>query len=102
MCSGSVAEFRKHKTEEVISLPTKPRKCWKKSGGMPYGPGAFNGAIWERASCISHSLNSAASSLFILSVTTVSIAPKANLGWQELDKEYSLLKKSVTSIVMTL
>ena len=102
MCSSSVVEFRKHKTEEVIPLPTKPQKCWKKSGGMPSEPGAFNGAIWERASCISHSLNSAASSLFTSSVTTVSIAPKANLGWQELDEEYSLLKKSVSSVAMTL
>ena len=102
MCSGSVVEFRKNKTKEVISLPTKPQKCWKKSGGMPSELGAFNGAIWERASCTSHSVNSAANFLFMSSVTTVSIVPKANSGWQEFDEEYSLLKKSVTSVAMTL
>ena len=102
MCSGSVAKFSKHKTEEVIFLPTKPQKCWKKSGEMPSEPGAFNGAIWERASCTSHSVNSAANFLFMSSVTTISIVPKANSGWQEFDEEYSLLKKSVTSVAMTL
>lgn len=57
--------FNHVKTDEVTSLSTVLQKCWQKSGGIPFGPGAFRAAICFKAIKTSSSLNSRVSEEFI-------------------------------------
>lgn len=46
---GVTPQLKKSNTVLVTKLPTVGQKCWKKGGGIPFGPGAFNGYIYFRA-----------------------------------------------------
>ena len=62
---GETPRLRKSNKVLVTKLPTMGQKCWKKRGGMPLGPGAFNGYICFRGLCTSLGINSLVSFKFI-------------------------------------
>jgi len=68
--------FRQLMTVCETSSPVVAHNCWKKSGGSPSGPRAFNKSICFRASSTSSLTNSAINISFKSGVINVGIASR--------------------------